>query len=157
MCDLRLFGHQHHALLPPHRFRKRLIAGWIARSAKEGIEDHQRAAVGGQSLQQTGVQRPVPRLISHLMEMVERLVIHLNQHHLVRDRVRPEAEQVIVAGVHPGIAQRRATQEKTAKRSERGAEHGPEESAVTKSLQIRNAIGFLRLSIRKNAGNNNAF
>ena len=123
-----LNGPQHDAVLPPHRCGQGFVLRGIARLRlqEEGVEHHEGATIIRQPVQQPGVQFTVPRLAADLVKLVVRvcLVVHQDEGHPVRDRARAKAEQIIVAGVHPGLTQRRLPQHQTAKHRHRRAQPG---------------------------------
>ena len=107
MRHLRLLGHQDDVPLAAHRGGQRLVLFRVARAAEKRIHHDESAAVVRQAVQQLGMQGAVPGLSARLVELVERRVVHQDERDLVGDRMGTEAEQVVIAGVHPGIAQRR--------------------------------------------------
>ena len=124
MRHLRLLGHQHDVALPPHRFGQRFVFYRITWRPKEGVKHHKSTIVIGQPVKQLGMQRTIPRLSACLVELIERFIVHRDKNDVVCDGTRAEEEQIIVAGIYPGFAQRRFPQYQTTKHHQRRAQRG---------------------------------
>ena len=147
MRDFRLLGHQHDVVLPPHRFGQSLVRCGIVWLPKEGVKHHEGATIICQPIQQLGVQSPVPRLVADLVKIIIRFVVHQDEGHPVGDRVRAEAEQIIIAGVHPGLAQRHLPQHETVKHHRRRPQRGFKKIMLSDGFDLH-----LWLSLEKGGG-----
>lgn len=81
------------------------------------------------------------------MKIIVRLIVHQNQGHPVGDGVCAEAEQIIVAGVHPGFARRHLPQHETAKHRQRRAQRGFEKFMLSDGFDLHRC-----LSLEKDGG-----
>ena len=124
------------------------------------IEDHQRATVIRQFIQQRRVQRAVPRRrLPHLLVMSVGLVVHQDERDLVGDGARAEAEDVIVAGVHPAFTQRRVPQHQPAKHRQPRADGGLENLVLDYGVEFHVSLGTdaLSQSVGQTQGENSFF
>jgi hypothetical protein len=100
----------------PHRFGEFHVRLGLSEGLKMDIEHHQRTAIGGKLIQQPGMERTIPGAPAILVQFRVRLIVHQDEHNLgVGDGAPAEAEQIVVASVHPALTQRHLPQGQPAK------------------------------------------
>jgi len=79
-------------MLSPHCICERGIFYRIIWNSKERIKHDERTTIIRQLVQQPGMQRAIPGLPARLVELIERFIVHQDEHDLVRNGVRAKTE-----------------------------------------------------------------